>query len=517
MKLPVSVIADALAKIGNWTYTGKDYEAEYRFPHQFDGTVDLPGHVLVISEEQLSGKIFQGDGLVVFSAGSRPPASVTCPCLCSEESVVPDIILRLLTRLYDRMDAWEEELASCGSDMAGIQRMLEITAKYMKGELGLIDVSYHMPACTQGMAEGLGITSSGNGQRPDDINIASLAEDPQITAVRSVRGVRVYENAVGNGPQGESLFRNLFRPGEDIYYNRLLFVRDTYIYTDTDRFMLERLAARIERITLYLSTYALPASEYAAFRQIILRSAEPAYRHEAAVSAALAPLGWEDADSYRFYIFRYIYPERDAGITEYMLRHIESMLPASCGAVRGEQILLVQNVTRGRKDIEGFRAQLAEFLRENMYKAGISGLVRSFSRLRGAFLQAEAAAELGPVRDPMFWYYQFENYRQDYLIRKSSEDIPPELLMMPAVTELLQWDADKGTSYTETLQTFAEENFNVSRTAQKLYIHRTSLQDRLNRIRELSGLDLDDPEIRFDLLFSFRLREQCGEGKGHRP
>ena len=93
----------------------------------------------------------------------------------------------------------------------------------------------------------------------------------------------------------------------------------------------------------------------------------------------------------------------------------------------------------------------------------------------------------------------------DYLIRKSSGEIAAELLVMPALQALLHEEGEKGAQYLETLRIYSEENFNVTRTAQRLFVHRTSLQDRLNRIRERTGLDLDDPDIRFDLLFSLRL------------
>ena len=140
-----------------------------------------------------------------------------------------------------------------------------------------------------------------------------------------------------------------------------------------------------------------------------------------------------------------------------------------------------------------------------MYKAGISGLVYAAGQLRGAYLQAVAAFRLGAEKDPMFWYYLFEDYRMDYLIRKAAEEISPELLVIPALSALQRADQEKGTNYTETLRMYAAENFNVTRTAQRLFIHRTSLQDRLNRIRELTGIDLECPEARFDLLFSLRL------------
>ena len=41
-----------------------------------------------------------------------------------------------------------------------------------------------------------------------------------------------------------------------------------------------------------------------------------------------------------------------------------------------------------------------------------------------------------------------------------------------------------------TIQTFFENNLNVSETARKLFIHRSTLVYRLEKIKKLMGLDL---------------------------
>ena len=46
----------------------------------------------------------------------------------------------------------------------------------------------------------------------------------------------------------------------------------------------------------------------------------------------------------------------------------------------------------------------------------------------------------------------------------------------------------------------------MSQAAESLYLHRNSLLYRLERIREISGLDLDDPDDRFSLQLALRCR-----------
>jgi len=45
-----------------------------------------------------------------------------------------------------------------------------------------------------------------------------------------------------------------------------------------------------------------------------------------------------------------------------------------------------------------------------------------------------------------------------------------------------------------TLDCFVENNFDRGRTAAALPVHRNTLANRLNRIRGLTGLDVDDSE-----------------------
>ncbi len=60
--------------------------------------------------------------------------------------------------------------------------------------------------------------------------------------------------------------------------------------------------------------------------------------------------------------------------------------------------------------------------------------------------------------------------------------------------------------FISTLEAFFEEHGNLTRTAKRLHIHRNTLLYRMDRIREISGLDLDNPEIRLAVHLALRIR-----------
>jgi PucR family transcriptional regulator, purine catabolism regulatory protein len=128
--------------------------------------------------------------------------------------------------------------------------------------------------------------------------------------------------------------------------------------------------------------------------------------------------------------------------------------------------------------------------------AGIAGLRRSVR-------QALGAREVGRhVNLPSPYYYeQMGLYRlltelrgRDELARFYDETLG----------DLVRYDRAHGTELVRTLEAFFAENANASRTARVLYVHRNTLNYRLQRIVEITGLDLNDAEAR--LAFQLALK-----------
>lgn len=70
---------------------------------------------------------------------------------------------------------------------------------------------------------------------------------------------------------------------------------------------------------------------------------------------------------------------------------------------------------------------------------------------------------------------------------------------------LRKHNADSGTDLIETLAAFIHCNYNTSSTARMLHIHRQSLLYRLDKIKDLTGISLDDHKDLFLLEISLRV------------
>jgi sugar diacid utilization regulator len=69
---------------------------------------------------------------------------------------------------------------------------------------------------------------------------------------------------------------------------------------------------------------------------------------------------------------------------------------------------------------------------------------------------------------------------------------------------LIEYDEQTGSDLVMTLMTYLACGGSHTRAAQKLNLHRSTLKYRIRRIHEISGHDLGDPEVAFDLALATR-------------
>lgn len=73
------------------------------------------------------------------------------------------------------------------------------------------------------------------------------------------------------------------------------------------------------------------------------------------------------------------------------------------------------------------------------------------------------------------------------------------------VQEMERYDRENGTAYLQTLNAYLEQGANQRRTAEALFVHINTVAYRLQRMRELFGLALDEPGMMLKAARSVRL------------
>jgi DNA-binding PucR family transcriptional regulator len=75
---------------------------------------------------------------------------------------------------------------------------------------------------------------------------------------------------------------------------------------------------------------------------------------------------------------------------------------------------------------------------------------------------------------------------------------------MTWLAALLNYDTDKKADLVSTLCVYLECGGNYNQTSNALSVHRSTLKYRLQRIREISGHDLSNPDTAFNLQLACR-------------
>lgn len=93
-------------------------------------------------------------------------------------------------------------------------------------------------------------------------------------------------------------------------------------------------------------------------------------------------------------------------------------------------------------------------------------------------------------------------YRLLFQLKDNSE---LEMFCRETLGPLLDYEG--GGDLLETLEAFCERLGNLSQTAEKLFIHRNSLLYRMERIQQLAGLDMNNPDTRLAVHLALKIRK----------
>ncbi len=165
-------------------------------------------------------------------------------------------------------------------------------------------------------------------------------------------------------------------------------------------------------------------------------------------------------------------------------------------SVGEHDIVLVKDIKHGAdsREIEKIATNIADTLSAEFYTKvaiGISTVVDNIKDLARAYKEAQVALEVGKVFETEKNIINYENLGIGRLIYQLPTTLCDMFLQEVFKKESLE-SLDRETLM--TIQSFFENNLNVSETSRKLFVHRNTLVYRLEKIRKLTGLDLREFE-----------------------
>ncbi len=328
--------------------------------------------------------------------------------------------------------------------------------------------------------------------------LATMTEDASVHGVRDVYHYVCIENM---------MYKNIYDDGELVGTMGLPWSRDEA----TNRYrtqLLELLSGYVEKLYERFGTFWRSENSHTSLKAAISMVLEGRSVDREMLTNLLNSNQFSTDDKYSLIQFVSAYADMGLDASEALAARIESLWPGSCCIRYGNSFLCLINLTVFERATHGkLRYGFAYFIRDGMLRAGISREFSDLFMLQSAYRQTEIALKIGSRIDTMYWYYLFDNYAYQHLLEHGRDGFSPKQICHTAILQLLEYDDANGTQLNHTLKTFIEMQYNAAATAKELFIARSSFLKRMDRIEEITGINLDNYQERLYLAMSYEINE----------
>ncbi|GHV74294.1 hypothetical protein AGMMS49940_15960 [Spirochaetia bacterium] len=405
--------------------------------------------------------------------------------------------------IYTRFDEWDQALQEILIKGGNVQAMLDCSDHVFNNPLILHDNYYKVISISKQYAETFPRMSFMPQER--DADHIDLSEYDVYSMQRAVlfpsttTGVR-------------SLYVNLFQ--QNRLQNRILVLEFSRKFWPSDNALLEHLADRVQA----LITAASRETGEELLPGILKNILAGEYNDPVYIEGRLKKFNW-------LRNHRYVCMKVSAAAGT-VWAGIKEIVPGSCVFEHDSAVMVFINLNDPGGNIPGaslvsfdgfsgektdrFSVVMGAFLIDNKLKAGISAEFSGteFRNTKLYYKQAEIALNLGSRTTPMAHLYYFNKLAKLHILESCTRELPASLICAPELLKLRDYDQAHKTELFHTLSVYLQNHLNHTLTAAELAIHRSTLMYRLDRIRDISSLKIEDGDNQWYLLLSFKLLAQ---------
>lgn len=227
---------------------------------------------------------------------------------------------------------------------------------------------------------------------------------------------------------------------------------------------------------------------------------------ERRIEAAAGSFGWDIHDRYLCVSVASV----QRGQSQERLGAVATSLSPLAGqlacVLHGEHLVVVCNLTRGDTDEAGMLQRLSGNFIPGLLAVGASAVYDDLKNTFYYYNQTLAAARIGAGKNPREACWRYEDYLVDDILRRVRLRQIPDALTPAGLLALMEYDRAHGTELTRLLRGYLDRDRNVTRTARDLFLTRSTCIRHLEQIRQVSGLDLDDANVRLACSVALRLQ-----------
>ena len=394
-------------------------------------------------------------------------------------------VLNFVQRLFDRLDEWTQQLKQVAETAPDAEELLECAAEMLQNPIWLLDERAHVIAHSD---------SFGKGPMPQFLESYNMMEfgttlkNGIVKRIVSQEGTGALAVAIS---LGEARYTLLCTAVE-----RALYGSDEVVFESLAGYVRLLLSERkIQTRVLHRKKGNEPIEQ--ALRALLDESSP-----EQTALDTLQSFGWDGLGNYCILAVEPANGDLRALHANTICDLLESsfaqccafaLLPVIVAVIRAEEL----NAQSIHDALPGIA--LTERVRFGVCDAmeGLAQLPQRFALAKHALNHAQAE------EDGIRW---FSDVADAYFAERATSEFSTEVVCLQSVRAMAKYDSEHETGYLETAIQYIKNRFNAVKTANALFIHRSTFLYRLERMKTQFGLDMEDENISMlHLLLSLQL------------
>jgi hypothetical protein len=420
-------------------------------------------------------------------------------------------VYNAVQNIYSRFDEWDSELQDILVRGNAVQAMIDCSDRIFDNPLILHDRYYKIISLSKKYVDSFPLMSF----VPPEHNAAHI--DLSEYDIYSKQRATLFPTTTTGV---RSLYVNIFQQNRLQY--RLLVLEYSRKFYPSDSSLLEHLAERIQPMIADVSE---DAAEQLRLSGVIRKMLTAEHTEEAYLQERLDRFNWLETHTYMCMKVS-LNDGRSVNFPEAIIHDgIKEIVPGACVFEHeGAAAVFINMTDPGENDpgaamdiFDGFSGKKADrfsvalgtFLIDHGLKAGSSAQFAGseFKHIKLYYKQAAIALELGIRNAPLAHLYYFNAFVTRYMLESIVKELPASMLCAPELIKLRDYDQKHKTELLRTASRYLQNHLSHTQTSIELGIHRSTLMYRLDRIKDIGGLNIEDSDDQWRLLLSLKLLE----------
>ena len=389
--------------------------------------------------------------------------------------------LNQLLHNYERIENEINTLIRTGSTF---QQVIDQYKDIFKNELQFVTDDYRLEA----------VLNPSNQSDPllSLHDVEALENDDAFLASRKIKGVFFEEKKFFDN---NTLCINIF-DNED-FFGRLILVEKSENIRTCDRAIL----AEIASLFTFMIDQGRNLSDYPGAPNIdkhITSLLKGAFLTKDILQGIYQTYGWDENTLFTCLVVQARNADKYHRSLSYYCRQLNKLNNVYAAELNKQIVCLTVNA-----DDHIYNA-IQSRLAKDAFLLGVSNSFSAFDDLKTYYNQSCIALDY--CKDSKSSIHLFNDYLLSYVIDCVSTHTRLMSLCPDKLNLLIKYDNQNGCVLVDTLKAFLDHEQNVVKTAKALYIHRATMNYRIRRIKEITGINFDDPDevmkIRFALLLT---------------